>query len=87
MSGSLSDNMSRGGICLTVKEFIPLNTIVRLQLHFSNPMHVVPAKGRVVWVKEEPQSERFDVGIEFIVDQDTSPGLRDYITSHRFTIE
>ncbi len=87
LSGSLAANISAGGIRLTVKEFLPLNAIVRLQLNFSEPVGVLPAKGRVAWVVEHAQSENFDVGIEFIVDQDTSPALRDYMNSHRLTIE
>jgi len=87
LSGSLSGNISEGGLRLSVREFIPLNTIVRLQIHVSGPARVLPAQGRVVWVREVPRSERYDVGIEFVVDQDTGPVLRSYVSSRRFTIE
>ena len=86
-SGSLSGDISEGGLRLTVSEFIPLHTIVRLNIRLTDPVRVVPAKGKVVWVREDPQAERFDVGIAFIVDHDTGPALRDYVSSRRFTIE
>ena len=87
LTGSLSGDISEGGLCLNVHEFIPLNTIVRLQIHVSDPERVLAAQGRVIWVREVPQSERYDVGIQFVVDQDTGPVLRNYVSSHRFTIE
>ena len=87
LSGSLSGDISEGGLRLSIREFIPLNAIVRLQIHISDPARVLSAQGRVVWVREVPQSDRYDVGIEFVVDQDTGPVLRSYVSSHRFTIE
>jgi len=87
LSGSLSGDISEGGLRLSVQEFIPLNTIVRLNIHVSDSARVLPAQGRVVWVREVPQSDRYDVGIEFIIDQDTGPVLRSYVSSHRFTTE
>ncbi len=87
MSGSLSGDISEGGLRLSVQEFIPLNTIFRLNIHVSDSARVLPAQGRVVWVREVPQSDRYDVGIEFIIDQDTGPVLRSYVSSHRFTTE
>ena len=87
LTGSLSGDISEGGLRLNVHEFIPLNTIVRLQIHVSDPERVLAAQGRVVWVREVPQSDRYDVGIEFVVDQDTGPVLRSYVSSRRFQIE
>ncbi len=87
MTGSLSGDISEGGLRLSVQQFIPLNTIVRLQIHVSDPERVLAAQGRVVWVREVPQGDRYDVGIEFVVDQDTGPVLRSYVSSRRFTIE
>ena len=71
-SGSLAGDISQGGLRLTVKEFIPLNTVVNLNILLSDPVRVVPAKGRVVWVREDPNGERFDVGIQFVVDVNNS---------------
>ncbi len=68
--GSLAGDISEGGLRLTVREFIPLNTIISLNIRLSDPVRVVPARGRVVWVMEDFDGERFDVGIEFIVDPD-----------------
>ena len=85
--GSLAGDISEGGVRLTVKEFIPLNTIVNLNIRLSDPARVVPAKGRVVWVREDPGGERFDVGIQFVVEQGTDPAIRGYVASRRFTSE
>ena len=82
-SGSLSGDISEGGVRLTVKEFIPLNTILNLNIRLSDPTRVVPTKGRVVWVREDPDGERFDVGIEFIVERGIDGSIRGYIASRR----
>ena len=71
-SGSLAGDISEGGVRLTVNEFIPLNTVISLNIRLSDPARVVPAQGRVVWVREDPDGERFDVGIQFVADVNNS---------------
>ena len=87
VTGSLAGDISEGGLRLTVKEFIALNTIVNLNIRLCDPVRVLPAQGRVVWVREDPDGERFDVGIQFIVGQGVDPAIRGYVASRRFASE
>lgn len=62
--GALSSNLSKGGICLIVNDFVPLNTEVNLQFHLDKN-HVVELTARVVRVEHMPFSERYRVAVEF----------------------
>jgi c-di-GMP-binding flagellar brake protein YcgR len=69
--GSLSRDLSRGGICLTVNEFIPVKGQVIVYLQRSGESRLVELKGIVAWVKIIPESERYQIGVEF-AELDTS---------------
>ena len=64
-SGSLSDDISKSGVRIRVQEFIPLRTVLTLKIHMTEPARTVPVKGEVVWVREVPYSEVYDIGIRF----------------------
>ncbi|MBI4309375.1 MAG: PilZ domain-containing protein [Candidatus Omnitrophica bacterium] len=66
LAGSLSADISQGGVRIRIQEFIALRTVVHLKIHLTNPARVVPVKGEVVWVREVPHSESYDVGIRFL---------------------
>jgi Tfp pilus assembly protein PilZ len=63
--GSLSRDLSHGGICLTINEFIPVKGEVILYIQREDEERVVELKGTVAWIKVIPDSERYQVGIEF----------------------
>jgi c-di-GMP-binding flagellar brake protein YcgR len=65
-SGSLAGDISQSGVRIRVNEFMPLRKIVSLKLHLNNPTRVVSVRGQVMWVREVPYSENFDVGIRFL---------------------
>jgi c-di-GMP-binding flagellar brake protein YcgR len=63
--GSLSRDLSKGGICLTVNEFIPVKKQVVVYLQGANQSRLIELKGVVAWVKEIPESERYLIGVQF----------------------
>ena len=63
--GSLSKDLSRGGICLTVSQFVPVKGIVVLYLQRYHESKVIVVKGTVSWVKMLPDSERYQIGVQF----------------------
>ena len=84
--GSLSDNISLGGIKLNISAFIPLNTILSLNVQLPLQQHTASVKGKVVWVKEIPFGERFEIGVEFLSEslgQTHEDLIRSYIHSRR----
>ena len=63
-----TDNMSRGGVGLTLKERLSPKDILTLKIYISDVP--VECKGEVVWVKERnslmlEEVSFFDTGIEF----------------------
>lgn len=65
LDGSLSKDLSRGGVCLTVSQFVPVNGSVILYLQRNNQSKMTIIKGKVAWVKMLPDSEQYQIGVEF----------------------
>ena len=64
-NGSLGEDLSPGGVRIRVPEFIPLRTVLNLKIHLNNPVRVMDVKGQVVWVRQVPYSDTYDIGIQF----------------------
>ena len=63
--GSLSKDLSRGGICLTVNEFLAVKSPVVIYLQLNQESRLIQVHGTVSWIQMIPDSERFYVGIQF----------------------
>ena len=63
--GSLSRDLSRGGICLTINEFIPVKARVLVYVQLNRESRVVMLQGFVAWVKIIPESDRYQIGVQF----------------------
>lgn len=70
--GALATDISLGGIKITVNEFMALGSVLEMGIYVAELGQQVPMKGKVVWVRENILSERFDVGLEFIKDEHTA---------------
>ena len=64
LCGSLSNDISKGGIQLTLFKFVPVNASLSLQVQLF-PQHNIECQGRVVWVERKQYSDIYNVGIEF----------------------
>ncbi len=64
-NGSLSCDLSESGIRLTVNDFVALGTEMFLQIRLGAE-NFVSCNGRVVWVRQLPHSERYQLGVEFM---------------------
>ena len=64
--GSLSKDLSAGGVRMTVSGFLPKET--RLVLLLSLPACLKPVRtiAQVVWVQKKPLAEGYDCGIRFL---------------------
>ena len=74
--GSLSGDVSEGGIRLNVNELIPVGTILILEVLLQNES-TATLNGQVVWVSYLPHSERYQVGIQF--DPQHNPSKSDIL--------
>ncbi len=83
-SGSLARNISLGGIKLTVHEFVPIGTVLEMQIHLDHPARDVLIKGKVMWSKELSYGEAYEIGVEFIKEPQPVETIGKYINSRRF---
>ncbi len=66
--GSLSCDLSEGGVCVDVFDFVPVGSELTLQIRLA-PDRIVEYVGRVNWVRKLPFAERYQVGLEFSGDR------------------
>lgn len=79
--GSLSCDISEGGIRLNIAQFLPLNAEIPLQIKLDAE-RIFECRGRVMWIQRIPFSERYQAGLEFIKDEDfihASHRIQDWI--------
>lgn len=62
--GCVSYDISEGGIKLRLHEFVALGTELVLNIHLT-PDRMVECMGKVVWVRQLPYVDQYQVGIEF----------------------
>lgn len=83
--GSLSEDISLKGVKLNVNEFIPLNTILELQIHIPGQARMVFVNAKVVWVRESPKRvDGWQVGLEINDNGSFLVDLENYIKYLRF---
>ena len=85
MEGSVAEDISQAGLKLTIHEFIPLNTVLELQIQLPGQMKLVPARAKVVWVNEMPhRDDAWEIGLELVSSEAFSSAIKDYVSHHRF---
>jgi len=62
--GSLSQDVSEGGIRIRINDFLPLGSELMLQIAISAG-RVVECVGRVVWIEKIPYGENYQAGVAF----------------------
>ena len=62
--GSLSCDLSEGGVRVDMYDFVPLGTELTLNIRLAVEK-IVEYVGRVVWVRKYPFADRYQVGLEF----------------------
>ena len=81
-SGHLAQDISQGGIRVTSYEFVPVNTLINVRIQLKDTMRVMDLQGRVVWVRFQPMTETYQLGLEFsdqaVYQRDT---ISNYISS------
>ena len=62
----LTENLSIGGIRFFIEEFIPIASILRVELKLKHADREINAIVKVKWVRQVFSDEQYDVGAEFI---------------------
>ncbi len=85
LEGSLSEDISLQGLKLNVNEFIPLNTVLELQIQIPGQVRMVFVNAKVVWVKESPKRiDGWQVGLELVDDKSSLSEIENYVRFLRF---
>ena len=78
----LTKDLGQGGIRFFVHDFIRHNNILKIRLTLAKTTFSFEALVRVIWIREDAHSERYEVGVEFInIPRQATEHLIDYIQS------
>ena len=73
-------DISQGGIRFFVHEFIPKNALLKIRLTLKKLSFSFEAVVKLVWIREDPHSDRHEIGVEFInLPKKATEYLIDYI--------
>ena len=85
LEGSVAEDISQTGLKLSVNEFIPLNTVLDLQIQLPGQMRLVSARAKVVWVNEVAhRDDAWEIGLQLIDGDSFSSAVKDYVHHHRY---
>ena len=62
----LTQDISLVGIRIQCNLFIPINTLLKMDLSLRKPVRVISLLGRVRWIKGLFRDELYEMGIEFV---------------------
>ena len=79
---TLTKDISLGGVNIRTDTFLPVDTVVKIELSLPKMHKVVCVKGRVKWVKSLYGDEVFELGLEFV---DTPPDIITFLIGHLFS--
>ena len=66
LKGTLTKDISKGGLRFTVREFVPKDSILKIKINLKKIPLSFETTGRVKWIRRMPSSERFEIGVEFV---------------------
>jgi len=76
----VTKDISQGGIRFSVHEFIPKGSFLKIRFTIEKLYFSFEALVRIVWIVEQPRSEKFEIGVEFVnIPKQTTDHLIDYI--------
>ena len=79
---TLTKDISLGGVNIRTDTFLPVDTVVRMELSLPKIQKIIWLKGRVKWNKSLCDDEVFEMGLEFV---DTPPGIITSLIGHLYS--
>ena len=67
-AGSLSGDLSGGGVRVFINDFMPLNEEVTLQVKLADG-RVIECGARIVWIRKNRFNDSYQAGLEFTGDR------------------
>jgi c-di-GMP-binding flagellar brake protein YcgR len=76
----ITENLSIGGIRFFADEFIPISSILKVEVRLKHADKEINAIVKVRWIKEYFDDERYNLGTEFIeISSEDIKFLNDYL--------
>lgn len=66
ISYHLTRDISSTGLRILANTFLPINSILKIDLSLVKPPRLITALGKVRWIKSRYADELFEMGIEFV---------------------
>jgi len=79
---TLTKDISLGGVNIRTDTFLPVDTVVKIELSLPKMHKIVCIKGKVKWAKSLYGNEVFEIGLEFV---DTPPGIITSLIGHLYS--
>jgi c-di-GMP-binding flagellar brake protein YcgR len=79
---TLTKDISLGGVNIRTDTFLPVDTVVRMELSLPKIQKIIWLKGKVKWAKSLYDDEVYELGLEFV---DTPPGIITSLIGHLYS--
>lgn len=78
---TLTKDISLGGVNIRTDTFLPIDTVVKIELSLPKIQKVVTIRGKVKWAKSLYGDEVYEIGLEFV---DTPPNTIVSLIGHLY---
>lgn len=65
-AGTITRNLSEGGVCFKSNEFVSLACRLVLEISLPNATKPVKAISKVAWIRKVPSSDQYELGNQFL---------------------
>ena len=65
-NGSLTRNVSEGGVCFKSSKFISLACRLVLEINLPNTPKPIKAISKVAWIRKDPSGDQYELGNQFL---------------------
>lgn len=79
---TLTKDISLGGVNIRTDIFLPIDTVVKIELSLPKMHKIVCVRGKVKWAKSLYDDEVFEIGLEFM---DTPPNIISSLIGHLYS--
>jgi len=77
----LTQDLSLGGIKFISDHFMPVGSILKIEIRLKHIPKVINAVVKLIWIKAIFNDEQYDVGVEFVhIDREDLEFMHDYLS-------
>jgi hypothetical protein len=83
INGSVAGNISLSGVSLRVQGFVPMGSVLELQLRFGDSPKVTWVQAQVVRIREVLSEDCYEIGLKFLKDENCIKTVGAYVNACR----